>query len=53
MPLYEYKCPACGCEFEVKQGYNDSAIVRCPKCKGTARRVISAIPHYWKNGVPN
>ena len=39
-PVYEMKCPACGCKFEVRQGYNDKALVRCPKCRTTAKRLI-------------
>ncbi len=53
MPIYGYECPACDCKFEVKQGYNDQAETRCPKCKTVCRRVIFATPHYWRNGVPN
>jgi len=45
MPIYEYQCPACGCRFEVKQGYNDRALVRCSKCKAVARRQISVVNH--------
>lgn len=41
MPIYEMECPACGCKFEVKQGYTDKALVRCPKCKTPARRLPS------------
>ncbi len=53
MPTYEFRCDACGCKFEVKQGYNDKALVRCPKCKSICKRLISSVPHYWKDGVPN
>ena len=45
MPIYEYKCPACGCKFEVRQGYSDKALTRCPKCKTTAKRVMSIVNH--------
>ncbi|GAG90228.1 unnamed protein product [marine sediment metagenome] len=45
MPVYEFKCPACGCKFEVRQTYNDKALVRCPKCKTTAKRQISIVNH--------
>jgi len=47
MPRYEYECPVCtnskgvALRFEVKQGYTDRALVRCPKCKTMARRLIS------------
>jgi len=57
-PLYEYECPVCKEEdrprrFEVKHGKNDNVLVVCKLCTHVAKRVISAIPHYWKSGVPN
>jgi putative FmdB family regulatory protein len=39
MPTYEYRCGKCGHRFERVHGMNDAARKRCPKCKGTARRV--------------
>ncbi|KKL97116.1 hypothetical protein LCGC14_1837690 [marine sediment metagenome] len=51
MPRYEYECPVCtnskgvALRFEVKQGYTDRALVRCPKCKTMARRLISVVNH--------
>jgi len=45
MPIYDYKCPACGCKFEVRQGYNDKTLTRCPKCKTVARRQMSIVNH--------
>lgn len=59
MPTYEYECPVCNnsegtaLKFEVRQGFNDKAMVRCPKCKSVCRRLISNVPHYWKDGVPD
>ena len=45
LAIYEYLCPACGCKFEVRQGYSDKALTRCPKCKTTAKRVMSIVNH--------
>ncbi len=48
MPTYEYECPECSnsegtaLKFEVRQGYNDKTMVRCPKCKSVCRRLISS-----------
>jgi len=39
MPLYEMECPACGHQFEVIAGIDE--IIDCPKCAGTAKRLIS------------
>src|ERR1700691_5095797 len=41
MPTYEYKCDACGFEFEKFQSIKSSAIKKCPHCgKNRARRLI-------------
>ncbi|MDR2643273.1 MAG: zinc ribbon domain-containing protein [Planctomycetaceae bacterium] len=42
MPSYEYKCDACGYEFEEFQGIKDSPLKKCPQCKkNKLRRLIS------------
>ena len=41
MPTYEYKCDACGNEFERFQSITAEPIKRCPKCgKNKVRRLI-------------
>ena len=41
MPTYEYKCDACGYEFERFQPITSAAIKRCPQCgKAKVRRLI-------------
>jgi putative FmdB family regulatory protein len=41
MPTYEYKCDACGFEFEKFQSIKSSAIKKCPHCgKNRAKRLI-------------
>jgi putative FmdB family regulatory protein len=42
MPLYEYKCDACGHRFEVIQKFSDPLVDTCPKCKGTVRKLFSS-----------
>lgn len=43
MPTYEYKCKACGYEWEKKQSIKDDPEKVCPKCKEEkAQRQISA-----------
>jgi putative FmdB family regulatory protein len=43
MPTYEYKCDACGNEFEKFQSMSSEPIKKCPKCgKNKVRRLISA-----------
>ncbi|MBN1829807.1 MAG: zinc ribbon domain-containing protein [Deltaproteobacteria bacterium] len=41
MPIYEYKCTACGREFEVFQGINDPEIGFCSACNGPAKKLLS------------
>lgn len=33
MPTYEYKCDACGHEFDELQSFSDEPLTKCPKCK--------------------
>ena len=42
MPLYEYQCEACGRHFEKIRKYSDPPVKKCPKCKGTVRKLPSA-----------
>jgi len=32
MPTYDYRCDACGHEFEAFQGINDARLRKCPQC---------------------
>ncbi|MBW1675722.1 MAG: zinc ribbon domain-containing protein [Deltaproteobacteria bacterium] len=32
MPLYEFRCPKCGHEFEQIVFSSDKGLVKCPKC---------------------
>ena len=42
MPTYEYKCDACGHEFERFQSIMAEPVKRCPECgKAKVRRLIS------------
>lgn len=43
MPIYEYRCNACGHEFEEWQKMSDDPIRTCPACK--ARKVEKLISH--------
>ncbi|MBN8733408.1 MAG: zinc ribbon domain-containing protein [Acidobacteria bacterium] len=42
MPLYEYKCDACGSTFEVIQKFSDEPVAVHPQCGGPVRRLISS-----------
>ncbi len=34
MPIYEYKCQACGSHFEKRQNVSDEPLTTCEKCHG-------------------
>jgi putative FmdB family regulatory protein len=44
MPVYEYECNICLKHFDVRRGFNDESIARCPECSGKAHRLFSAVP---------
>jgi putative FmdB family regulatory protein len=49
MPIYEYKCDACEHSFEIKQGFHDDPLTKCPECdKDTLRRVIGKVNVHYK-----
>ena len=32
MPVYEYRCKACGTTHEIEHGFNDARPTKCPSC---------------------
>jgi putative FmdB family regulatory protein len=43
MPIYEYRCEACGHELEVLQGISEAVLEDCPSCgKSALRKLVSA-----------
>ena len=48
MPIYQYKCPNCKLQFELKQSFKDKPIAICPACRGDARRIFSPVPILFK-----
>lgn len=40
MPTYEYECKKCSHKFEQFQRMSDPPLKRCPKCKGSVRRLM-------------
>ena len=42
MPLYEYKCEACGNQFEKIQKFSDPLVDACPKCGGKVEKLLSS-----------
>ncbi|HZP93135.1 MAG TPA: FmdB family zinc ribbon protein [Burkholderiales bacterium] len=43
MPIYEYRCGACGFEQEIMQKMSEPALTDCPQCgRSTFAKLISA-----------
>ena len=42
MPMYEYRCKACGHQFEVIQKFSDAPVRKCPKCGKSVERLVSS-----------
>ena len=51
VPIYEYRCPDCGHEFEHIQSFSDPLLTDCPECKGTGvKKKISLSAFSLKGG---
>jgi putative FmdB family regulatory protein len=48
MPIYEYRCNACGRIIEVMQKFSDKPLSRCPACSGKVSRIISNCTFHLK-----
>lgn len=43
MPIYEYRCEACGHKLEAIQKFSDEALTDCPVCgKSQLKKLVSA-----------
>ncbi|NKN33071.1 FmdB family zinc ribbon protein [Marichromatium bheemlicum] len=51
MPIYEYRCEACGHEMEALQKISDAPLTDCPACgKSELKKQISAAGFRLKGG---
>jgi putative FmdB family regulatory protein len=48
MPIYHYRCDACGHEFQRKQHMSDDPERVCPECEGPVRRLIQPVGVIFK-----
>ena len=48
MPIYQYLCPSCNHEFELRQSFTDDSRASCPRCDNGARRIFSPVPIIFK-----
>jgi putative FmdB family regulatory protein len=50
MPIYEYRCKACGDTFEVLQKFNDAPLRECRHCSGELEKLLSRTAFVLKGG---
>ena len=50
MPMYEYKCQACGLVFEARQKFSDAPLTECRECGGAVEKLISQTGFALKGG---
>ena len=51
MPIYEYRCAACGHTLEALQKFSDKPLRKCPECsRSSLKRLISAPSFRLKGG---
>jgi len=51
MPIYEYRCEACGHELEAMHKMSDAPLTDCPECgKPALKKMISAAGFRLKGG---
>jgi len=50
MPIYDYKCSACGHELEALQKLADPALTECPACEKPALRKQVSAPSFRLSG---
>lgn len=48
MPIYEYRCSACGHQFEVAQRMSDDPLTECEVCGGQVSKVLFAPAIHFK-----
>lgn len=49
MPIYTYRCEACGVQFERQQKFSDAPLAWCPECnRKTLRKVYTPVGIVFK-----
>ena len=48
MPVYEYRCKACGKTHEIEHGFHDERPTACPACGGQLARVFHPVGVVFK-----
>ena len=50
MPIYEYRCKACGTVIEAIQRFGDRPLRKCKECSGRLEKLISSSAFHLKGG---
>lgn len=50
MPIYEYRCTACGAVFEKIQRLGDPPLDSCEECQGALEKLVSRTAFLLKGG---
>jgi len=50
MPIYEYRCTACGHEIEVMQKMSERRLRKCSKCSGRLEKLVSRAAFQLRGG---
>lgn len=50
MPIYEYRCDACGHELEALQKVSDAPLAECPACAAESLRRLISKPSFRLKG---
>ena len=48
MPVYVYRCEACGTEVEKRQSFHDAPLTECELCHGRLQKVLQPTPIVFK-----
>jgi putative FmdB family regulatory protein len=50
MPIYEYRCEACGHQFDILQKITAEPLKECPECGGPVHKLVSQTSFILKGG---
>jgi len=53
MPIYEFQCKDCNCQFETLVFGSDEIAVACPSCCGTSVKKLISAGAIRPQGVPS
>jgi putative FmdB family regulatory protein len=48
LPIYTYRCNACGGQLEVRQSFSEPALTNCQLCGGALRKVLHPVGVIFK-----